>query len=245
MLLLLTSLILINLNKFEAATNSKFGGGFGVPKTVTASFGLLAVTVDLNMTLDSPSGPFGAILFSSEPLHGIYVSITNMQTGSFSVSNLTNSNGQIVFDVPPAKYEVAFVDWRLNYSSVTAEVYTGQVTHVQAYLNATGYAAQSFDIVDPYSTNWALSWEQLYMQVPSDQVVGGAGYSTYIQTNANSLISTLMNGNLTELTPASIIGSASSQNSQWVSIRVGLPIQIQSIQSLQLLSMNATYTVST
>lgn len=257
MLLLLTSIALINLNKFVGPTSTNFGsGGIGIPNRSSPSTGILLVQVDLNFTLltasySYPSGgvslPLGIPSEGSitEAMRGVFVSITNVATGSTVFSNLTNSIGQVVVNLPAAVYDVDFQDWRLNYSSVTVDLYTGQVTRVQSNLTATGFIVQKFNVIDPYSTNWALPWEQLYLQVPNLTTVPVTGSSTFIQTSDTPLFTTLMNGNLTDLTPVSVVGSIVNQNSEWVDVNAGLPISLQSINLLQLLSISTSFDVST
>jgi hypothetical protein len=248
MLLLLTSTLLTNLNKLESPSSSDFGRAIGILKSPSSAHGELLVTVESNLTLipsSSPSNPIriGNEGFLNQPLQGVYVSVSNAQNGSGSISNTTSKLGQTIFYLPPAKYEVEFVDQRLNYTKFTLQVYNGEETKVTAYLNATGYSSTAFSIVDSYDTGSVLPWEDLYIRVPS----GGAtftGSNTFIETEGTSLVPIVDDGNFTTLTPVSIVGTVYSQNSEWLDTRVGSPVSIQSIQMMQLLSMNSTYKVT-
>jgi hypothetical protein len=248
-LLLLTSVMVVNLNRLSSPTTSKIGEAFDISKSPSNATGLLVVTVESNLTILSGSQNLDSIKignegFLNEPLHGVYVTITNDQAHSGSISNLTNAAGQLAIYLPPAKYQVNFVDWRLDYSNVTVEVNAGNVTHLESFLNATGYAVQSFDIVDPYSSGWAVGWERMYVLVSGEQNVSSVGATAFVETSGSSLASILSTGNVTGLTPVSILGSVRSLYSEWVEVNVGSPTPIQSIQVLQLLSMTTEYEVA-
>ncbi|MGA2874902.1 MAG: hypothetical protein ABSE82_05090 [Nitrososphaerales archaeon] len=246
LLLLLTSVMVVNLDKFSSPAATSFGEVIGIAKNPSNAKGLLVVNVETNLTLlpkSSGSVEVGNQGLLDEPVRDLYVSVSNIQNGSRSVSNLTNTAGQVVFSLASSKYEVEFVDWRLNFTKVSVEVLAGEITSLRAYVNATGFFAQSFNIIDQYSSNYALSWEQVYIQVSSEQIVTGVGANTFIATSGDSLATVLNTGNFTDLTSASIVGSLQEENFDWVNVQVGSPVPIQSIQSMQLLLMNVTFKV--
>ena len=169
LLLLLTSIMVVNLDKFSSPAATSFGAAIGIAKNPSNAKGVLVVNVETNLTLlpkSSGLAEVGNQGFLDEPIRDVYVSVSNIQNGSRSVSNLTNTAGQVVFSLASSKYEVEFVDWRLNFTKVSVEVLAGEITSLRAYVNATGFFAQSFNIIDPYSSYYALSWEQVYILVP-------------------------------------------------------------------------------
>lgn len=250
MLFLLSLLIASNLNKFALPLSSNVF----VPPTNKGSSsnaeGVLHITIESNLTVfPSPLIPRPIVVVNKElttvnnPVQKVVVSITNLQTHS-RTTRTTDSYGQLEVFLPAAEYLVEFVDWRLNYSSFTVEIHSGKMTLLQSYLNATFYPAQAFNIVDPDSSGYVVGWQQLYMLVPTTNLVSGSGTSTFINTGTSTPLAVLSNQNPGHLTSVSVVGRLEGQNSEWLSVQVGSPVAIQDIQGLQFLSINATYRVS-
>ncbi|MDG6905723.1 MAG: carboxypeptidase regulatory-like domain-containing protein [Nitrososphaerota archaeon] len=245
-LLLLMSLMAINLDRFGSPTSSNLGVGSGIPQFFSSQVGTLVVLTESNFAFASNVSQLTR--FASQPLTGVYVSITDTQSGSTVstvFSNLTNSNGNLTLRLPAGKYEVRFVDWRLNFSSVSAEVFKGRITHVEAFLNATGCSALDFTIFDPDSSNWVMGWEQLYMRVPSNVAADSTTSSLYLELDDSPLVATLEDSNLTSLIPVTNLDSLGALDSQWLLIQVAFSVPIENVSALQLLSLNVSYRVET
>ena len=247
MLLILTAVMVVNLDKFSSPAATSLGAVIGIARNPSNAKGLLVVNVETNLTQvpkSSDSFKTSNQSFQDEPIRDVYISVSNIQNGSRSVSNLTDTVGQVVFSLASSKYEVEFVDWRLNFTKVSVEVHAGEITRLHAYVNATGFFAKSFNIIDPSSSHYTLSWEQVYIQVPSEGAITGVGANTFIATSDDSLTTVLNTGNFTDLTAVSIVGNLQEESFDWVKIQVGSPVPIQSIQTMQLLLMNVTFRVS-
>ncbi len=244
-LFLFAALTVANLSSFASPIGSdiNFVKGNAPQLGPGNSDGLLLITVEANLTVLPVSSNQTLAGFRNEPLRGVFISISNTATNSGALGNTTNSVGQLAIYLPPSSYAVSFQDWRFNYSTVTVSIFTGQVTHLGAYLNATTYSVQSFNIVDPDDSGWALGWEQVYANVVGPQHVSQFDASTYLETGTLSAASDVLDGGTTSLTQVTILGNLKSQNSQWLNLEVDSAISISSIQNLQLLSMSSIYLV--
>jgi hypothetical protein len=248
---LLSLLLATNLNSFLAPVgpnNSTTSGN--TPQPSFNGDGMLVITIESNLTVfpsSRTSSPvkLGNDGFLNSPIRGVLISITNTASNADTFANFTNSYGQFAIYLPAATYKVGFLDWRLNFSTMSVDVYTGEVTRLDAHLNATTYPVQTFNIVDPDSSGWALGWGEMYALIPSVQAVTSINSSTFVETNTLSPTAYFLDsGNPSALTRVSVIGSLSSQNSQWLEMQVKSPLAIATIHTLRLLSMNTVYLVS-
>ena len=255
MIFLLAMLIATNLNHFALPLSPN---NFVPPSNKGSSSnaeGLLHITTESNLTVFPNFQPSSSVVqsarsntlgdpgFLNHPVQEVAVSITNVQTNSHT-SGTTDSYGQLELYLPAAEYSVEFLDWRFNYSSLTVEIHSGQMTDLRAYINANAYHAQWFNIIDADSSGWVTGWQHLYMLVQSTNTVSGSGTSTFIETGTVSPSATLSSQNTSRLTEVSVITRFEEQNSEWLGVQVRSPVSIQSIQGLQLISINDTYEVS-
>lgn len=247
-LFLLTMFIVPILNNFGLPTASNIFPLHTSREHSSNADGILNIFVKSNLTVFPSSQSSGSIKvgdhgFVNEPVQGVAVSITNLQTQSRTIKT-TDSDGQLVVSLSAAEYVVGFLDWRLNYSTLTVEIHSGQSTDLRSYLNATSYPVQSFNVIDTDSSGWVVGWQQMYMLVPATWPVSGLSTNTFMETGTSTPFTILASENPENLTQVSIIGRFQGQNSEWLSIQIASPVEIQSIQGLQLLSIDAKYVVS-
>jgi len=247
-LFVLSVLVVDNLDTFSLPSASNILVTSTVNRVSIKPDGLLLITVESNLTVLSGSQysdqKIGQGGFVNSPLNGVYVSITSNLANSRSITNFTDSSGQVAEYLPPAKYQIGFLDWRFNYSLMSVEVYSGKATDLRAFLNASAYFTQSYNIIDPSSSGWAVGWEPMYILVPSKQVFSDNGADTFIETSGSSPVAILKSENASTLTHVSILGNIANQNSEWLEVQIGSPISVQNIQAVDVLSMKTIYLVS-
>ncbi|MGI0090184.1 MAG: hypothetical protein ACREBS_00600 [Nitrososphaerales archaeon] len=226
----------------------------GLSKSLTPTSGptvdgLLLVSAEANLTV-IPGNPVGSLRlgqggFADSPLAGVLVSISDSSSSSMSMfSNFTSSSGKLSLYLAPATYKISFLDWRLNYSAVTVQIVSAQITHVSVYLNATTYPVLSFNVVDPDSTGYAVQWEKVFAQVPGQQSAIAENSNTYLEIANLSPTAYMGTAVPSVAVPVSVAENMKSQTSQWLQLQVSTPLNIGAIQNVRILSLNALYLVS-
>ena len=256
-LTLLAILLVPNLSQYTLPSSPKITGL--VPKQqslVAPDGGLLLITVEANLTLVPQ--PFLIGISSASQIHylptevtnrpvpDVNVIITNTKDSSIQISNLTNSLGQVGDYLTPGTYRVEFLDWRLNDSSVTVNVISGQVTSLKSFINATDYFVQSFSISDPHSSGLVVSWQPLYVQIQGTQLISSQRTLTYLEYSNVSPETALNTAGASGMGVRVQVGGNMYMNrSEWLDVSVESPISIESIGGLQLLVLNIIYLVAT
>jgi hypothetical protein len=233
-----------------------------------ASLGMLKVTVQANETvvpnetadccssivfppasggtttgLSIPPGPINNLTYQNPiPLHGVVVKVFHSLALIPFMVNVTDASGEFEIDLSPGSYNVIVSDWRIGNLSVPVQLVGGEITELNVNVNATNIIAQSTNIVDSYSSGWALGWEKMFMQLPTSRPLSTQGTRIYLDSlplQAESLDSI----NRSSLTSVSIASSFLQNDSQWVSLQVSSPASIESFHGLSLLTLSTTDTV--
>jgi hypothetical protein len=250
LLSILSILLISNLSAFALPSSSNLSGIIPHPKQSKGSDGLLLITAYANLTL-YPSGKgqspgLGAIKVASDmPLAGVDVVVTSTESSANSVTNLTNNLGQVADYLAPGSYKVLFLDWRFNDSSVTIDVTSGQVTSLKSIVSVSDFQVESFQINDPHSSGTALTWEPLYVQIPTTNTVSSSKSSVYFEINNVSSSTAISTSGASGLVRVTVLGNLSEQGSEWLKVSAESPFTIQSIRSVQVMTLNATYLVTT
>jgi hypothetical protein len=250
LMLILSILLISNLSAFALPSSSNLSGIIPHPKQSIGSDGLLLITADANLT-QYPSGKGqstgrGAIQVAHDlPLAGVDVVVTNTENSANSVTNLTNNLGQVADYLSPGSYKVLFQDWRFNDSSVTVDIHSGQVTSLKSIVSVSDFQVESFQINDPDSSGAALTWEPMYVQIPTTNAVSSSKSSVYFEISNVSATTAMTTSGPSGLVRVTVLGNLSEQNSEWLNVRVDSAFAIQSLRSVQLMSLNTTYLVTT
>jgi hypothetical protein len=172
----------------------------------------------------------------------IYISLTG-GLGTFA-TNISNVTGVVAEQLPPNSYTIRINDWRLQNLSVPLQVFSNKTTTLLVSLYNTVYVVQSYNIADPDSSGWAVGWQQVYADVPTAQIVSGAGISTFLDTQLP--VRELLEGPPSSLlTPVTVSSSTVENGSEWLQLQLNNPIPIQNIQTMNLLTLRTTFAVNT
>jgi len=242
--------LIFSLNSLEWPLASSLGKVVSVlPAPITVPDGVLLVTVHSNLTviptnsttslLDNPSFFPG---YTTESLAGIKLGV--FLGLSESVTNITNSFGQVRENLSPNTYAVKFFDWRLNNLSVAIQISSNKLTTLDISVNATSYSIQSANIVDPDFSGYAVSWGQIFLNVGTNASVTSGNPQTFLDTTyqTSTPISRMEQSGVTPIT----VGSSSEGNgSEWVQVQVNAPLNIGSIRSMSILTLRSEYNVTT
>lgn len=241
-MLILSILLISNLASFTSLGQLKLGSESAKTHTNGPLNGELVVKVEANVTSSSisatsstNSSSLSYLVLQNVPLEHVRVEITPQENLSSHMINYTDQNGLLNVSLVSSTYYVSFNDWRFNDSQLSVQVEPGQTTIVSAYLNATSYLVTSFDILDPQSSGTIVNWDNLFVQLPNPGTIDQHGATAFLITDNLSsgiaLDSTIPAG----VTPVSMSSAEITNNSQWMTLRVGSQIPIRSIQSMTML----------
>ena len=178
-------------------------------------------------------------------LSDVHVEIINLANLSSHVNNYTNPAGFLNMSLPISSYYISFIDWRFNNTRVTVQIEPGRTTFVNVYLNASTFAVQSFDIVDPDSAGMIVGWENMYVQLANLDTIGSQNSSTFLITHNFPFLVALETTLPSGVTPVSVALNFDSNSSQWISLNVKSPIPISSILNVNLLVLRTNFVVVT
>ena len=177
-----------------------------------------------------------------EALSGILVSVFLNSVTSPTITNFTDSSGEIQENLAPNSYTIKFFDWRLDNLSVQVQISSNNVTDLNVTVNASSYAVQSFNIADPDSSGFAVGWGQIYALVDTNRSVTLQNQIIFLDT-VDSLITPIGSLNQVGLTPVTLSSVSSTNDSQWLQIQVKAPVNISSIRTMSILTLHSVYTV--
>jgi len=242
--------LIFSLNSFEWPLASSLGKVVTIlPSPTPVPDGVLLVDVNSNLSV-IPTNPstdfFGSPSVSSsvntEPLPGIKLGI--FLGLSESVTNLTDSRGQVRENLSPNTYTIKFFDWRLNNLSTNVQISSDKITLLSVNVNATSYAIQSANIVDPDFSGWAVSWGQIFVNVATNRSVTSGNPQTFLDTSFQSStpLSRIAQSGVTRIT----VGPSNQGNgSEWIQVNVNAPLNISGIKTMSILTLNSEYNVTT
>jgi hypothetical protein len=218
-----------------------------LPTPVRVPDGVLRVTVHSNQTIVAAESDHlnAGIHFRNparEALSGILVSVFLNPVTSPTITNFTDSSGQILENLAPNSYTIKFFDWRLDNLSVQVPISSNNITDLNITVNASSYVVQSFNIADPDSSGFAVGWGQIYALVATNRSVTLQNQIIYLDT-VDSLITPIGSINQLGLTPITLSTVSSTNDSQWLQIQVKAPVSISSIRTMSILTLNSVYTV--
>jgi len=246
---LIAFFLIFALNSLAWPVGSTVGNVISnLPTPIKVPNGVLRVTVHSNQTIVTGSSYLNSGLVipnpDREPLQGIHVLVYLNAATSPTLTNFTNSDGQVQESLAPDAYTVKFFDWRLDNLSVSVQVSSNSITDLNVTVNASTYAVQSFNIADPDSSGFAVGWEQVYALVGTNQSVTSQGQITFLDTVSppSTPINTINQYGLTQITVST---TSSTNDSQWLQIQVKTPMNISSIRTMSILTLHSVYAVKT
>jgi hypothetical protein len=220
-----------------------------LPNPVRVPNGVLRVSVYSNQTIvgiESTRQSTGITIRNPdrEALPGILVSVFLNSITSPTITNFTDSSGQIQESLAPNSYTIKFFDWRLDNLTVSVQVNSNSITDLNVTVNASSYAVQSFNIADPDSSGFAVGWGQVYALVATNRSLTFQNQITFLDT-VDSPATPIANIDQLGLTPITFTTTSSTNDSQWVQIQVKTPMNISSVRSMSILALHSVYSVKT
>jgi len=249
---LLAFLLIFAMNSLQWPLASKISEVItDLPSPDTIPDGVLLVNVQSNLTVfptEAVSGIFTPVpgfssINESGGFSGVVVNIYLGLSSEPSVQNVTNSQGQIQENLAPNTYSVKLVDWRLNNLTFTVQIKSNQVTNVSVIANATSYMIESAHIADPDSSGWAVSWGQIYARIDANQSITANSPQIYLDTTY-SPFAPLSDIRQIGVTPITVNTADRSNGSQWIQLQVSAPLNISSIKSMSILTLQSQYEVT-
>lgn len=244
-------LLIFSVNSLQWPLASSIGKVITIlPSPTKIPDGILVVSVQSNTTVVSPSGSFsvgvpGFFVYNGEQTFpGVRISVYLSGSLSTTVSNITDSAGQVEEVLAPDAYTVILPDWRLNNLSVPIQISSDKITKINVQVNADSYTIQSASISDPDSSGFAVSWGSIFVRLSTNQTIASQNIQTFLDTAypAGTPLDRIQQAGVAPIT----VGSSSPGNdSQWVEILVTSPLNISSIKSMSLLTLHTQYEVNT
>lgn len=250
-MLMLSILLLTDLDRLTMPSGTGLGPVSSQNQSNGQRNGELVLKIQANITeFPVPNSNFTTgdptlgVGYRNVPLGQVQVEITNQENLSSHITNYTTAKGFLNESLPFSSYYVSFHDWRLNNSKIDVQIESGKTTFVNAYVNASTYAVKSFDIVDSRSSGEIVSWENVYAELASLDSINSRISSTFLITNNFPFPVAFDSILLPGVIPVSI-ESNSVGSSQWMSLRVGSPISIDSVKGMSLLVLSTNFMLTT
>jgi hypothetical protein len=220
-----------------------------LPTPIVIPDGVLLVTVNSNQTnlpavIDNSTAPFVVGNQERDVLTGITVSVFVSTVTSPTITNYTDSLGQIQENLAPNTYSVKFYDWRLSNLSVPVQVNSDSITDLNVTVDASSYHVQSLNLDDQDSSGWVVAWGQIFALVETNRSVTSPNQAIFLDTQY-SQTTPINNLNEKYLNPISVSEVSQTDYSQWLQIQVKNPMNIGSIQTMSVLTLRSQYVVST
>ncbi len=245
---LIAFFLIVALNSLAWPVGSAVGNVMSeLPTPVRVPDGVLSVTVHSNQTIVAPeSAHFNSGTRVRNPergaLSGILVSVYLNAVTSPTITNFTDTSGQIQESLAPNSYTVKFFDWRLDNLSVSVQISSDNITDLNVTVNASSYSIQSFNIADPDFSGFAVGWGQIYALVGTNRSITSQNQIIFLDT-VDSPTTPISNIDQAGLTPVTLSTASSTNDSQWLQIQVKNPVDISSIRTMSILTLHTVYTV--
>ena len=247
---LIAFFLIFALNSLAWPVGSTVGNVISeLPTPVKVSDGVLRVTVNSNQTIVAPESFHGGLGIVPpnpyvEAVPGVLVSVYLNTVTSPTITNFTDSNGQIQESLAPNSYTIKFYDWRLDNLSVSVQISSNSITQLNVTVNASSYAVQSFNIADPDSTGFAVNWGQIFALIETNRPITSQSQIIFLDT-VDSPTTPISNIDQAGLTPVTLSTASSSNDSQWLQIQVKTPMNIGTVRSMTILTLSSAYSVNT